>query len=476
MASSTRAKPLSEEEFKKISDEVYRLLCNTRHEIMTIYPFWGNIAMNMELVPVRDKRVRTMCTDGSAIYADCDFALKLSQDQLNFVIAHEIGHCIMLHLTRRMSREPTLFNIATDKEINYLLKQDGFIAPPNLCWPEGDEIGKCAEEIYEMMLKKLKKQLKQMGQSGSDSSSGSCGSSSSAPSSSGSKSSKGSKGSNNGHGGNADGKLEGQFDSHQYKGDEDDESTKDGGSVVTDRWGEVGYDKNFDPKVSKDYNDRMRETVIAEAQRTIRNRGKLPAGIKSFIDKLLTPEIKWQDVLARFVTNCYNGERKWIPPNRRYVHKRMYMQSRRSEMIRVAIGIDTSGSCQGDLKKFLSEISGLVSTFGSYELHIIQCDAKVDKYDIYDDNNPLDLEHYKFEFRGGGGTDARPIFDFILDNSIEADCAVVFTDGYTVADKDNPIGVPVLWMITKDGCTDFCDWGEKFIFKTDYDRSYDYDT
>ena len=468
MAKNGNIETLSEEKFKKIRDEVYRLLCNTRHEIMTIYPFWGNIAMNMELVPVRDKRVRTMCTDGSAIYADCAFTLSLSQDQLNFVIAHEIGHCIMLHLTRRMNRDPDLFNIATDKEINYLLKQDGFIAPPNLCWPEGDEIGKSAEEIYEMLLKKMKKQLKQMMQNAASGSNGNADNSQQ-------DSQQDSKGKRSSHGGNANGKLEGQFDSHQYKGDEDDESTKDDSCKVTDKWGEVGYDKNFDPKVSKDYNDRMRETVIAEAQRTIRNRGKLPAGLKTFIDKLLTPEIKWQDVLARFVTSCYNGERKWIPPNRRYVHKRMYMQSRRSERIRVAIGIDTSGSCQGDLKKFLSEISGLVSTFGSYELHIIQCDAKVDKYDIYDDNNPLDLEHYKFEFKGGGGTDARPIFDFILDNAIDVDCAVVFTDGYTIADEKNPIGAPVLWMITKDGCTNFCNWGEKFIFKTDYDRSYDYD-
>lgn len=467
MAKNDSIETLSEEKFKKIRDEVYRLLCNTRHEIMTIYPFWGNIAMNMELVPVRDKRVRTMCTDGSTIYADCAFTLSLSQDQLNFVIAHEIGHCIMLHLTRRMNRDPDLFNIATDKEINYLLKQDGFIAPPNLCWPEGDEIGKSAEEIYEMLLKKMKKQLKQMMQNAASGAN-------SNTSGNADNSQQNSKGKRNSHGGNANGKLEGQFDSHQYKGDEDDESTKDDSSV-TDKWGEVGYDKNFDPKVSKDYNDRMRETVIAEAQRTIRNRGKLPAGLKTFIDKLLTPEIKWQDVLARFVTSCYNGERKWIPPNRRYVHKRMYMQSRRSERIRVAIGIDTSGSCQGDLKKFLSEISGLVSTFGSYELHIIQCDAEVDKYDIYDDNNPLDLEHYKFEFKGGGGTDARPIFDFILDNAIDVDCAVVFTDGYTIADEKNPIGAPVLWMITKDGCTNFCNWGEKFIFKTDYDRSYDYD-
>ena len=464
MAKKDNIETLSEEKFKKIRDEVYRLLCNTRHEIMTIYPFWGNIAMNMELIPVRDKRVRTMCTDGSTIYADCAFTLSLSQDQLNFVIAHEIGHCIMLHLTRRMNRDPNLFNIATDKEINYLLKQDGFIAPPNLCWPEGNEIGKSAEEIYEMLLKKMKKQIKQMMQNATSSANDNT-----------DNNQQNNKEKRNSHGGNANGKLEGQFDSHQYKGDEDDESTKDDSSV-TDKWGEVGYDKNFDPKVSKDYNDRMRETVIAEAQRTIRNRGKLPAGIKQFIDNLLTPEIKWQDVLARFVTNCYNGERKWIPPNRRYIHKRMYMQSRRSEKIRVVVGVDTSGSCQGDLKKFLSEISGLVSTFGSYELHLIQCDAKVDKYDIYDDNNPLELDHCKFVFKGGGGTDARPIFDFILDNAIDVDCAVIFTDGYTVADKKNPIGVPVLWMITKDGCTNFCNWGEKFIFKTDYDKSsYDYD-
>jgi predicted metal-dependent peptidase len=35
------------------------------------------------------------------------------------------------------------------------------------------------------------------------------------------------------------------------------------------------------------------------------------------------------------------------------------------------------------------------------------------------------------------------------------------TDGYGEAPKSNPIGIPVMWVITKGGTEDFVNWGEK---------------
>lgn len=486
---------ITEEELKTLKKKALDVLSHSRHVLLTKYPFIGSIALRMDLVPVRDVRVRTACTDGNCVYFDIAFLSSLSNEERIFVLAHEVWHAVLLHLTRRGNRNPTLFNIATDKEVNYLLKEDGLTPPSDLCFPEGDEVGKCAEEIYEMMLKKQKQNQKQQQQNGR--AGGSDGSSSSSQKNSKKQGSSGSSSSSNqpngnedgndesGSGGNQDGELKGQFDKHIY---EDDQPNKNGNgdqsngngnnsngkdgeytSKITDKYGEVGIDSDFQPSVPKGFADRMRETVISEAQRVEKMKGNVPAHVKELVKKFMTPEIKWQEVLAQFVTRAYNsGNRSWIPPNRRHIHNDVYLQSRQSSKIRLAVGIDTSGSTYGDRGKFLGELNSLVKSFGNFDLHIIECDAEVGAYKHYtqDDNLDNDLENGDYAMTGGGGTAMLPIFNYIADNNIEVDAVCIMTDGYIDHIASNPIGLPTLWVITKDGTEDFCDWGQKIRLKS----------
>ena len=394
---------ITEEELKTLKKKALDVLSHSRHVLLTKYPFIGSIALRMDLVPVRDVRVRTACTDGNCVYFDSAFLSSLSNEERIFVLAHEVWHAVLLHLTRRGNRNPTLFNIATDKEVNYLLKEDGLTPPADLCFPEGDEVGKCAEEIYEMLLKKQKKQQKQKNQSGgaggqqgqsgassknSQKQNGKNGSSSSSDQPNGND-----EGNENDSSGNPDGELKGQFDKHIYDSDDPTKQNgngnqpngngKDGedgptSAKITDKYGEVGLDSDFQPSVPKGFADRMRETVISEAQRVEKMKGNVPAHVKELVKKFMTPEIKWQEVLAQFVTRAYNsGNRSWIPPNRRHIHNDVYLQSRQSSKIRLAVGIDTSGSTYGDRGKFLGELNSLVKSFGNFDLHIIECDAEV---------------------------------------------------------------------------------------------------
>ena len=107
----------------------------------------------MNLVPIRDVRLRTASTDGNNIYFDMDFYLSLEKKERLFVIVHEIWHCIMMHLVRQKSRMHDVFNIAADMEINYILKEQGLVPPKDLCFPPTHLQGKSAEEIYEWLLK-----------------------------------------------------------------------------------------------------------------------------------------------------------------------------------------------------------------------------------------------------------------------------------------------------------------------------------
>ena len=462
---------LSDEQLKKMKREVRDSLANDRNIILNLYPFTGNISMRFDLIPVRDKRCRTACTDGKNIYMDIDFYSKLKTSERTFVLAHEIWHAVMLHLSRKQSRQAQLFNIAADMEVNYLLATSDshhqLTAPDGLCFPPPRMAGKSAEVIYEWLLRKAKKNKL-----------------TAADISLGSEDMKGDSNNNyrneqickdkatvdksrEGKNGSKTGKLEGQFDKHTYQGEEDTESQE----PVTDQWGEVGIDEDFKPSVPEDFAEKMREASISAAQTVERTQGTLPASITSILEKLRKPEIKWQELLAQFVTSIYSGKRQWIPPNRRHVYNDTYFQSRRNEAINIAVAIDTSGSCISELPKFFGELNGLVKSFGSYTLHLLECDAAVNKYEYYDDGNPLELEEAdKIEWSGGGGTSFVPVFDYIEKEGIQIDALVYLTDSFGTAPKDPP-NYPVLWLLTHDGDENFCEWGRKVKFK---ENNYDY--
>ena len=480
------ARELTDEETATLKKKANDILSICRRNLLIKYPFIGSIALRMEMVPVRDIRVRTACTDGNSVYFDIAFLSSLSHDEQTFVLAHEVWHAVMMHLVRRQNRIPELFNIATDKEVNAMLQKDELIPPKDLLFPTEEEEGKCAEEIYEMLLKKMKKQ--QMSSNGSKG--GKSRSSTSNPGNNGQNSKNGNSQKN----GKDDGTLTGQFDKHIYDGANDEQQSNSGNSQngkqsgsqdgngkstsngnsstygeITDKYGKVGFDADFQPKVSKDFADRMRETIVAEAQRYEKMRGTLPSHIKSLVKKVTSAEIPWQEVLARFVTRCYNGgHRSWIPPNRRHVHNGLYLQSRQADKINICVGIDTSGSTIADRSKFLSELYSLIKSFGIFELTLIECDAEVGacKHYTQDDNLDSEIDNGEYSMTGGGGTAMRPIYDYILDNQIECDAICIMTDGYIDHIPENPIpSVPTLWVITKDGTKDFCDWGEKIHLK-----------
>ena len=462
------ARELTEEETKTLKKKASEILSVCRRDVLTKYPFIGSIALRMEMVPVRDIRVRTACTDGNSVYFDIAFLSSLTREEQTFVLAHEVWHAVMMHLVRLQNRNPELFNIATDKEVNYMLQKDGFVAPKELLFPTKEEEGKCAEEIYEMLLKKMKNKQQQ-------NKNGNSSNSNRQPNQNGSQSDKN---------GNKTGEFKGQFDKHVYDGMEDGQPNQssngqngDGDSSnnsydeLTDKYGKVGLDSDFQPKVSKDFADKMRETIVSEAQRVEKMKGSLPAHIKELVKKCTQAEIKWQEVLAQFVTRCYNsGNRSWIPPNRRHIHNGVYLQSRQATKIKLAVGIDTSGSTMGDRSKFLGELHSLIKSFGMFELSIIECDAEVGAYKHYtqDDNLDFEIDNGEYAMSGGGGTAMRPIFDYILDNQIECDALCIMTDGYIDSIPTNPIpSLPVLWVITKGGTADFCNWGQKIQLKYD---------
>ena len=436
---------MSEERLQELKSNALDILAYCRQQILNKHPFTGTVAMNLDLKPVRDLRCTTAMTDGTNIFMDIDFLSRLNQDEREFVLGHEIWHVIMLHFLRGEGKERDLFNIATDMEVNQLLEADGFVAPADVLFPNSKHSRKCmfnfpdnlsAEEYYDLLMKEMPPQGKNGGKKGEGQGGSGKGSSISS-----SASGKGSP-------------CAGQFDKHYDKNDDySEEQIKE---AFSDKYGVKGFDKDFTPASMKNEAaersaaGRVRESVVSAAQQIERTRGELPGYIKKIIDRLLEPKLPWKELLAAFVTSSFYNKTNWNAPNRRFAWSGTYLPRHAGEMMKIAVGIDTSGSCANDCEKFLTEINSIAKTFGNYELHVIQCDTEVKDYTVFDENNVLEPESNGIEFKGFGGTTLHPIFKYITDNELDVDAIVVFTDGECeeFPEHDPSIELPVMWVLT----------------------------
>ena len=453
---------LTKDVLKKLKATVAESLSVDRYYLISQFPFIGNLLLRLELVPVRDKRVMTACTDGKAVYFSMQFYKKLVKQERIFVLAHEMMHCVLMHLTRCQMRNQDIYNIASDMEVNYCLSQqgDGLKPPDGICFPPKSMQGKSAEVIYEWLMRKLKKQNKSKSQI------------------------KDRMLDNNendldeddeeddnsmfgiGKAGNESGELNGQFDNHKF--DNESMSSEDAVDDIMDEYGRVGYDADFCPAIPKDLADKMREAVIAEAQRAARTSGQgtVPAGIEAILGAMPKPKVDWKALLAQFCTTAVGDKCTWCPPNRRHIYNEMYFQSRRAERLKLAVVLDTSGSVYADLPQFFSELCSIVSAF-SYEMHVIQCDAAVHSYDMYDNDMPFPVnDPKKFKVLGCGGSDFRPATRYLNDNSIEHDVVIFLTDGYIKFDNFPP-EKPAIIVLTENSNRECCAWGKKIIMEKD---------
>lgn len=114
----------------------------------------------------------------------------------------------------------------------------------------------------------------------------------------------------------------------------------------------------------------------------------------------------------------------------------------------LVIAIDTSESCEGEtVKRFLEETYAILSSSESFfhkvNIHIIQCDAAVQLDKKITSAEELALFMEDFELRGSGGTDFRPVFQYV-DRLIEEKAfqnlkgLIYFTDGYGTFPKRRP--------------------------------------
>lgn len=393
-----------------------------RADLVFQFPFVARLAMHLELVPVVDFRIPTAATDGHRIWLNPDFLLALTDQERQFVVAHEVWHCALGHLDRRVGRDDEeRWNVAVDHEVNGMLACEGLVVPSDAVlfrrWR-----GLPAEEVYELLALPMEPGYEEWDDS--------------------------------------DASLprdlyrafepptppsldRGRFaDVHAIPESEvSPEDAHSSGPLI------VPVDPAFRPTPPPPV-EVWEDRLLVAAQQAPDAAHALGDALRRRLDQLRAPTVPWQEVLRQFVTSAYGGERRWLPPNRRYISRGLYLPSRRTERLRLVVAIDTSGSTQPWLQEFASELVGLVQSFGRYELTLICCDEEIRSVREFDDSNPLTSHDLVFD--GGWGTDFRPVFEWLEAEGSDADVLVFLTDGEGPAPEVGP-RIPVLWALTEGG-------------------------
>ncbi|MBQ9034393.1 MAG: hypothetical protein IJ099_00330 [Alphaproteobacteria bacterium] len=132
-----------------------------KEQVLAKFPLLGVTMRPLSVVP--DDRIGTAATDGHRIIYSPKFFSTLSDEQKQFVFAHEVMHVAFNHILRSKGRNQRLWNIATDSVINQILKNE------KLPLTEGgvdiaEAVNHSAEEMYEKLLKKKEQRDQEKGQ------------------------------------------------------------------------------------------------------------------------------------------------------------------------------------------------------------------------------------------------------------------------------------------------------------------------
>ena len=369
------------------SEEIEDKLIKARIEMLISAPFFGNLATRLHFKDATDW-CPTAATDGKYFYYNRNFVAALSDQEIIFLVGHEVLHCVYDHMDaeRRGDRIPVLWNIANDYVINADLIDANIgeeIKLVEICH-DWKYRGKISEEIYDDLFEQAKE----------------------------------------------DGRIleMDSFDVHLDREEGDDEgSSGPKGNTDSDEEGKDGpakYTAEEKEQIKQEFQNAVMQSAKAAGA------GNLPGGVKRMLDKLLNPQLDWRELLAMQIQSIVRSDYTMMNPSRKGLNEGFYLPGMdRETTIDVALSMDVSGSMYDEmLRDFLSEVKGIMDQYTDFRIHLFCFDTEVYNPQTFTQNN-MD-EFLEYEIMGGGGTDFDCVFDYMKENGIQPKKHVMFTDGY----------------------------------------------
>jgi predicted metal-dependent peptidase len=303
-------------------------LSKAKTNLILDHPFFGALAMNMPF-ELTD-RVPTAATNGKVVYFNPEFITPLSDNQITFLVAHEVMHPMFDHNGRKGSRDHKKWNVAADFVINQLLMDEKigeFIEGGCLNKGIYDAGRGMAEGIYDILPDQGEGQ--------------------------------------NGNGGTSNG-------GSAYDDIEDSGQTEEERHQQAEEW----------------------KVKVAQAAQSAKMMGKLSANMERLVSKVVASTVRWQDVLRNFIVKAKTDDRTWARPNRRFINQGMYLPSVTGEAIgELVIAVDCSGSVgQADMDRFAAECTAIKDDLNPSVMHIVYFDSEVCHYDRFASDDELTLK------------------------------------------------------------------------------------
>jgi predicted metal-dependent peptidase len=393
---------------QEITDELLKQASDTlvkaRLSMLFKHPFFGSMALRLELTPADRSWCPTAATDGRKFYFNPAFIAQLDAKENVFLVVHELGHCIFEHFLRRGGRDPKLWNIAGDYIINNtaddeVVKKGDYArvityVKPYLNHKYDDWT---TEEVYDDLLEQKK----------------------------------------NG------GKPEEEGDLIDVHIDMTSGGDGDGDGVEVD--GLAGRPGPMSADDQKQLGNDMKDALIQAAAAV--GAGNVPANMKRLVGNLLEPQMDWREILRAEVESLIRANYTFLRPNRKGWHLSAILPGMdRDKEIDISMAIDTSGSIsQTMLTEFVSEIAGIMDQYSQYRLKIWQFDTGVYGYDEFTSDDGRDITEYKIT--GGGGTDFMVNWKYMEEHGIKPDQLIVFTDGMPGGSWGNPDYTDTVFLI-----------------------------
>ena len=391
-------------------------------------------------------------------------------DSVCWVEGHECMHWVLSHHFREREywgQDDELimkwhigFNIAADLEIHENYKVEGNLVGkvcqvgvgPFKDYPKGGTM----EEYFELW-RKDNPNPPQMSQSG--------------------------KGQGDGEGqegegeGDADGKPNGQGNGGKAAGTKPGRytTTVNGTDVtITDnKTGEVFKFKINDagaPQhgVQEDLDKEVLRQALGEALKEARpSMGTEPGGLVSIVERMIQPpRIDWRhrfrQMVGKYVRFSWQGS--WRRFSRRMGEG--FRGRIKDHGLRLCIAVDTSGSVQDyELAEFANEIENIRRVHKVKSVMVIECDARVQK--VYDLQQG---QPFPCKFEGRGGTDFRPVFEYVTAAKSKFDMMIWLTDSQGQWPDIKP-QYPVIWAVTKESALAQIPWGDIVFMEVDEPRT-----
>jgi predicted metal-dependent peptidase len=406
-----------------MSSDIRTKLSAARTRLILDQPFIGALVMHLTMLPAA--WCRTTATDARAFYYNPGYIAGLNLDETQFVLAHEALHCALGHFARRAHRVKRRWDIACDYAVNLLLIADGMTPPRGaLCNLEYSRLA--AEEIYPLI--PLDACCEILDQHVFDDT----------PRVSRASTAKRAQAKDGG-------------------GDPvEDESGSCDDRGMLQREDDSGASSELPRPESAELQQlaQVWQSRLAAAAEMALRSGRLSAAWLRQLEHLAEPQLPWRALLAHHLMSAARDDYSFERGSRREGEALLPRLS--SQEIHVVAALDTSGSISDEeMRGFVSEVDALKGQVrATVTLHA--CDDKLCPHGpwVFHSWAPCALPQ---EIGGGGGTDFRPVFEWVEREHARPDLLIYFTD----AQGEFPARPPdyyVIWLVKGRAKTP---WGER---------------